>query len=256
MQRIRVRQSLDIAVKAVLLSLLIVACAATPAGAQIYAWRDAGGAQVFSDRPQDQHAVLVTFAVGQNQTMKATRQAPPAAARRFDDIIARHAASSGVSADLIRAVIQVESGFNPSALSPKGAQGLMQLMPATARDLGVTNAFHPEQNIRGGVAYLKQLLTQYSQDVRLALAAYNAGPASVDRYGDVPPYRETQAYVSKVTTATDVALRGPAPRQPAAARARAGVQMYKWIETVDGRPVPRYSNVPPTGRAFELVRPR
>jgi soluble lytic murein transglycosylase-like protein len=243
-------------VKVLPFALLACLAGAVPAEAQIYSWRDANGAQVFSDRPpRTDGREMVTFTVGSSPAIRATRPAPIKQAGRFDEIIHRHAAESGISPDLIKAVIQVESGFNPAAVSPKGAQGLMQLMPATARELGVLDPFHPEQNIRGGVSYLKQLLGQYSQDMRLALAAYNAGPASVAKYGDVPPYRETQAYVQKITSKT-AGLPVLGLRTPAAA---AGIQMYKWVEIVDGRPVPRYSNVPPAGRAFEsleLVRPR
>lgn len=184
-----------------------------------------------------------TFAVGSSAGVRATRPVTPTVAGRFDDIIQRHAATSGISPDLIKAVIQVESGFNPAAVSPKGAQGLMQLMPATARQLGVADPFHPEQNIRGGVAYLKQLLGQFGQDIRLALAAYNAGPGSVDRYHDVPPYRETQDYVKKITAKAKVEKLA-VPGMPI---------IYKWLEIVDGRPVPRYSNTPPADRAYDIV---
>ncbi|MBN8714699.1 MAG: lytic transglycosylase domain-containing protein [Xanthomonadales bacterium] len=113
-----------------------------------------------------------------------------------------HAASSayGVSEALLRAVIHAESAFNPRALSVKGAQGLMQLMPGTARDLGVLDAFDSEQNIRGGARYLGLLLQDFSGDEQLAAAAYNAGPAAVQRYGGVPPYAETRVYVQRVAT--------------------------------------------------------
>ena len=154
----------------------------------------------------------------------------------FDDYIEVHAASQGVSPELVRAVIQVESAFNPQAVSPKGAMGLMQLMPATARDLGVDNPFAPEDNIRGGVAYLRQLLDRYDSNVELALAAYNAGPGSVAKYGTVPPYRETQDYVKKVTDKSGPVA--PPPPDPT---------IYKWIDLVDGKAIVRYGNKPPQG---------
>jgi soluble lytic murein transglycosylase-like protein len=103
-----------------------------------------------------------------------------------------------IDTDLLASIVQAESNGNALAVSRAGAQGLMQLMPSTASDLGVRNSFAPEQNISGGTTYLDQLLTRYHDDIRLAVAAYNAGPAAVDRYHGIPPYAETRAYVARV----------------------------------------------------------
>jgi hypothetical protein len=116
----------------------------------------------------------------------------------FDQHIQAAAAKHGVDVDLVRAIIQVESGFDHRARSSKGARGLMQLMPGTARDMGARNAFDPRQNIFAGVRYLRFLLDAFQGDVTLATAAYNAGPTVVKRYGGVPPYQETRNYVEKV----------------------------------------------------------
>ncbi|MCH7395120.1 lytic transglycosylase domain-containing protein [Acinetobacter dispersus] len=118
----------------------------------------------------------------------------------FDPLIRQAAQQHGVSEGLIKAVMHTESGFNINARSPVGAQGLMQLMPATARRFNVNNAYDPQQNIFAGAKYLSWLLKRFNGDTRLAIAAYNAGEGNVDKYGGIPPFRETQDYVRRVTS--------------------------------------------------------
>ena len=118
----------------------------------------------------------------------------------FDHIIRQAAQTHGISEGLIKAVMHTESGFNVNARSPVGAQGLMQLMPATARRFNVSNAYDPHENIMAGAKYLAWLLKRFNGNTRLAIAAYNAGEGNVDKYGDVPPFRETRDYVKRVTS--------------------------------------------------------
>lgn len=227
-----------------LVCVFMVVVAATPlaAEAQIYAWRAKNGTLVLSDRPLDSSAR--TYSVPSAAGLRTTR--PALVPNVYDDLVARHATRERVRSDLVRAVIQAESGFNRWAVSPKGAMGLMQLMPGTASELGVRNPFDPAENIRGGVTYLRTLLDRYAGNEELALAAYNAGPAAVARYGDkVPPYAETQRYVSRIRARTSLAATaGPSNR------------IYKTVDEVNGRQVPRYSNVKPAGREHAVVRTR
>jgi len=216
----------------------VVAGLPLTAEAQIYAWRAENGTLVLSDRPLNPEAR--TYAVSSSTSVRTTRR--PVAANVYDDLVTRNAEREGVRAELVRAVIQAESGFNRFAVSPKGAMGLMQLMPRTATELGVTNPFDAAQNIRGGVAYLRSLLQRYQGNEELALAAYNAGPGAVARYGGtVPPYKETRRYVQKI--------RGTTASAPVISANR----IYKSVGDADGRQVPSYSNVKPAG-VYEVVK--
>lgn len=119
------------------------------------------------------------------------------------NLVRQSAAKYGIDSKLALAVAQTESNLNPSAVSPAGAVGVMQLMPETASGLGVTNIYNPEENIDGGVRYLKQMLTEFGGDVTKAVAAYNAGPGAVKKYQGIPPYAETRDYVTKVLTSVN-----------------------------------------------------
>jgi soluble lytic murein transglycosylase-like protein len=206
-----------------------------PAEAQIYSWRDPSGVLTLSDRPH----------YGGPRAVKVPVVSPLIARSHphYEPLIRQHATEHRVRPDLVRAVIQVESAFNPRAVSPKGAMGLMQLMPATAKQFGVIDPFNPAENIRAGVSYLRQLLDRYDHDEQLALAAYNAGPGAVDKYGSkVPPYKETQNYVLKITS-----MQGNVRSAP-------GARMYRVTEIVDGRPVVKYTNTKPASGDFVEVR--
>jgi soluble lytic murein transglycosylase-like protein len=149
--------------------------------------------------------------------------------KEIDDAIDQAAQKHNVDANLVRALIKQESNFNPSAVSNKGAMGLMQLMPGTARQLGVSDPFDPQQNVEAGVKHLKQLLDNYNGDVRLGLAAYNAGEGAVARNNGVPPYRETQDYVKRITERAGYAN---APGTTVVGPSRAPVKMYRGADGV------------------------
>ena len=136
---------------------------------------------------------------------KVDNQSNPAKTSRaeINELISKYSDKNGLDEDFVKAVINQESGFNPNATSKCGAMGLMQLMPSTAQGLGVTNAYDAEQNIEGGTKYLKGLLDRFDNDKSLALAAYNAGPNAVKKYGGIPPYAETQNYVKSVLSKYD-----------------------------------------------------
>lgn len=155
-----------------------------------------GGSVTVHDRPEVTSADGAVPIVRAERRPRAAARSARAAARRPPDM-AEAAQAANLSPDLIEAVAWRESGFNSAAVSPKGAVGPMQLMPGTARDLGV-DRFDPRQNLSGGAAYLGALVKRYDGDMMRALAAYNAGPGAVDRYGGVPPFKETRDYVSAI----------------------------------------------------------
>jgi len=229
--------------RAVLLAALALSTWPSRADAQIYAWRDASGTLVLSDRAID--APTDVYKVEGAPSYVTTRPVEPSSNRElYEPLVQEHATRQSLRPELVRAVIQVESGYNPRALSPKGAMGLMQLMPATAQSLGVRNPWDPAQNIRGGTDYLRRLIDQYEGNEELALAAYNAGSGAVARYGGrIPPYRETRDYVRKV---------GAAAGEPGPG-ARRKLVIYKTIEVLDGRAVPRYSTERPRSATYEIV---
>jgi len=169
---------------------------AARAGSGIYRYIDAEGVVHFSDTPYDERYRPLEKRPRELALSRTERPEAPVQ-HVFDALIARTARTYGVDPALVKAVVAAESNFDIEAVSRVGAQGLMQLMPATAAELGVDSPFQPLENLKGGVRYLKRMLDRYG-DVERALAAYNAGPTAVDRHGGIPPYRETQAYVKRV----------------------------------------------------------
>src|SRR5205814_1102629 len=207
---------------------------------QIDAWRDPAGNLVLSDQPKNPsattYAVTPSIPTPDRGGFRTTKAAFSPRAAAYSDLIVEHSTRHALSPDFVRAVIQAESAFNPRARSVKGAMGLMQLMPAIARAYGVFDPYNAAENIRAGVAYLRSLLDRFNQDESLALAAYNAGPAAVEKYGrTVPPYKETRNYVAKIRGAAAQTTTPPATR------------VFKTIDIVDGRPVMRFSNKPMDG---------
>jgi soluble lytic murein transglycosylase-like protein len=171
-----------------------------PALADIYKYEDKEGVLHFTDAPTDRRFKIFMRDIKKDRKLRTTFRLSDCARdpKEFEPIINSCALQYGVDKSLVKAVIQAESGYNPNAISRKGATGLMQLMPRTAQDLKVANSFDPSENIRGGVRYLKFLLDTFKGDEALALAAYNAGISKVAQYGGIPPYVETRNYVGKV----------------------------------------------------------
>lgn len=173
---------------------------ASDGAATVYRYQDKYGVVSYSgERPaQAKFSVIRFHCFACDPSSKVNWHTTPLFAARYQDHIITAATEFEVDPALVRAVIHAESAFNPQAVSPKGAQGLMQLMPTTANELGVANAMVAEDNIRGGASYLAQMLALFSGDIKLATAAYNAGPGAVSRHNGIPPYAETRAYVKRV----------------------------------------------------------
>jgi soluble lytic murein transglycosylase-like protein len=193
----------------------LTACVAEARAEEVYRWIDSRGVVNLTNVPADRHfeKYRVGSAGGSGKGILIIARRESARRRPFafkshygpdaknaadlDRLIARAARRHGLSPALVKAVVRAESNFQAHALSNKGAQGLMQLMPATAEDLGVEDPFRAEDNVYGGTRYLRAMHDRFG-DWQLALAAYNAGPGAVDRFGGVPPYAETKAYVERV----------------------------------------------------------
>jgi soluble lytic murein transglycosylase-like protein len=194
----------------ILVALLLLGGAMTSFAMEVYRYSDAKGRAVFSDRAlPDPHYQLIwrstiskldaTFRRTPHRAITIGRRRKWRNKSEFTGLIAKVAQEVQVNAALIHAVVQAESAYNPKALSPAGAKGLMQLMPATARRYGVTDIWDPVQNLSGGAHYLRDLLNLFGNDLRLTLAAYNAGEGAVIQHGNhIPPYPETRAYVRRV----------------------------------------------------------
>lgn len=182
-------------------SLGAAALSAPAVAGTIFVYERADGTRLITDhkRMAKGYRLVKTYGSGRSTRLSHNYRRPLTPKNsRYDQMIHKVAKVHGVDAALVRAVVQVESSFNPGAVSNKGATGLMQLMPATARRFGVQDRIDPYENVDGGVRYLRFLLELFQDDVRLALAAYNAGEGAVKRYNGIPPYPETRDYVRKV----------------------------------------------------------
>jgi soluble lytic murein transglycosylase-like protein len=180
-----------------------LALATLPAGADVYSFVDEEGVVHFTNVPTDPRYRPIDSPIPRKKPAAKRRQAsaylaPPKLVRDYDEYLREASARYTIPVALIRAVITVESAFNPKAVSHAGAQGLMQLMPATAAEMGVQDVFDPRQNILGGTRYLRTLANIFDGDIVLTLAAYNAGHQAVFRAMSIPPIAETQNYVRRV----------------------------------------------------------
>jgi hypothetical protein len=216
----------------VLVSLLLAVLHPVPAGAEMYKLTAPDGTQHYTNAPTDPRYQRMGYASG---TAAGWLRLPQAETGKYETEIKDAADRYQVPVKLVSAVIRAESGFNPRAVSPKGAQGLMQLMPKTASMLGVRNSFDPGQNIDGGVRHLRAMIDRFPHSLALAIAAYNAGERPVAQYGAIPPYPETKDYVAKVMRFYGGIEGGTTPP----------TRIY---QTVGADGTVTYTNIPPRGR--------
>lgn len=182
-----------------LAALLCALAAPRPAVADIYRYVDDDGIVHFTDAPTDKRFTVFMRDIRKDKELRTKlKYASSVNPAEYEQLIKTCSDKYGVNPCLVKAVIHAESGYNPNAVSSKGAGGLMQLMPATAKSLKVADRFNPKDNVEGGVKYLRFLLDTFRGDVSLAVAAYNAGLTKVAKYGGIPPYNETRTYVTRV----------------------------------------------------------
>jgi soluble lytic murein transglycosylase-like protein len=180
-------------------ALLICFFSISDSRADIYRYEDDEGIIHFTDAPTDKRFKIFMRDLKKDKELRTKlKYAISVNPSEYENIIKTYADKYRVNASLVKAVIHAESGYNANAVSSKGASGLMQLMPGTARSLKVADSFNPKDNVEGGVRYLRFLLDTFRGDVSLALAAYNAGLSKVAKYGGIPPYNETRTYVNRV----------------------------------------------------------
>lgn len=219
------------------LALLVSVIGSVPGfGQTLYSYSDENGVRILTNIPP-KNAVKDLQLTGPPPA--PAKPAPPAGATRFDPIIEKYSAEFKMDPSLVKAMISKESGFNSKAVSTKGAQGLMQLMPATAARHGVRNSFDPEENIKGGIKHMRSLMDMFDNDLTLSLAAYNAGENLVQRIGRVPNIRETTDYVRTITQKYGKTRMNSLAEQPA------HPSMYRFT---DQSGVLHLTNIPPVQR--------
>lgn len=181
----------------IIISMIISASVLFPKERKNYIYRTKDGKLLLTNQPQSKdYASLVRVFEARKDYFYSSYG--DYYRGKYSRLVKKYSSLNGISPKLVDAVIQVESGYDYTAVSPSGAKGLMQLMDSTAEEVGVTNVFDPEQNIRGGTEYLSKMIDRYNGNLTYALAAYNAGPTRVDQYKGVPPFRETKRYIKKI----------------------------------------------------------